>query len=1016
MATPPSLTQIAFAGGLDESQEDEILDPSRSFLVLRNTRQDKRGGLTKRLGFDAMTLARLTSPSSSRSAGYRLMEFNGEPVVIDGTYLDAYSSVAAKNLKRSRVPECSVRVLDAPGRIVADSEYCNGYIAIASGVAGYSGYTGAQAASVSVIDSNGAVVRPLEALGNSTSSIHLASFSSRYIVAAVKDTLANDISTYILDTQSLTSGWVALATITSVTNSWPSICSLSDRVAIAYGRAGAPTLGVSTLNASGVITSTTIAAGAPPPAYIGISGSTGGTLWVAYDVSLDVTVIGLNPSTLATTATAAIAITVGGSVEHVDIVEGPTNQARVLAYNGGNGTLLRASVTISAGAATPTAMTSLVGIGAASRPFYYNSRHYIACYGGSLDYTAVEDNSQAVAVLADWTNNEAVVRPVANLSPGLVVGRQFRGKFSAAASTRYVYAYETTRSGAADVLNVRVGYGSGASVAVIDFADRHRWQAKTYDGRLYMSGGVVSAYDGETVSEVGFLHAPAAPTTGTSGTGITGTFKYVAIYEEVDCAGVRTVSGVSSPSASVSPANQTVAVTTAGIGITSRIGTERIGTSRTRIVFYRTLTGGEPPYYRLGTVNCLGAISYTYNDSTTDATLATYAKLYAPNLPGTAGEAQDRRAPPALSCIESYNGMLVGCARSSVFYSGQQVYGEATWFSPLFEVPIPDAGDVKAVKALDGTLFVFKEQSIYAVAGEPPTDNGASGGLGTPRIIATDVGCSEVSSLVSTSLGIFFQSRRGIELLTRAGQVVWIGEAIQRTLASYPVVSSAVLDAPSSLVRFSLAASESSGLVSGNGVDVVYDLTLQTWISVDDKTTGPAATTLTPSQDACMVKVSDTWRYAWLTTDGTVRYERLSSDASAHIDDTNWITMSVETAWFKTAGLQGNQQLNRLLFLARKSTDHKLSISLAYNYETSYRSARQWTHTEIASLLSSGWPITQLKHDPHDDAECQAVRVKISDAVHSGGTTGTGKGSKWLGLTLDITPKPGVFDVPEGAS
>lgn len=166
-----------------------------------------------------------------------------------------------------------------------------------------------------------------------------------------------------------------------------------------------------------------------------------------------------------------------------------------------------------------------------------------------------------------------------------------------------------------------------------------------------------------------------------------------------------------------------------------------------------------------------------------------------------------------------------------------------------------------------------------------------------------------------------------------------------------------------------------------------------------------------------MVKVDGVWRYAWLSTDGAVRYEQLSSDASAHLDDSNWITMSVETAWFKLSGLQGNQQLNRLLLLARKSTDHSLSISLAYNYETSYRTARQWIYSEINDLLSAGWPVTQLKHDPHDDAECQAVRLKISDeAPGSGSTTGTGQGSKWLGITLDITPKPGVFDVPEGAS
>jgi len=126
--------------------------------------------------------------------------------------------------------------------------------------------------------------------------------------------------------------------------------------------------------------------------------------------------------------------------------------------------------------------------------------------------------------------------------------------------------------------------------------------------------------------------------------------------------------------------------------------------------------------------------------------------------------------------------------------------------------------------------------------------------------------------------------------------------------------------------------------------------------------------------------------------------------------------MTAESAWFKAAGVQGVQQFNKLLALTRKATDHNLSVSLSYNYEQTFRTARTYTRAEINTLLTAGWPVTQLKHEAHDDAECQSIRVRLEDVTPTGGTVGTGKGATWLALTLDITPKSGVFDVPEGAT
>jgi hypothetical protein len=1019
MATPPSLTQIAFAGGLDESQHDEILDPSKAFLVAQNVRQDQRGGFTKRLGFDALTLTRL---SGSRSAGRRLLEYNGNPIIIDGSYLDAYSSAASKNITRGRISECTCRLMDlpqaAPSSVVYDVEYCNGYMAVAYGTGVSTATSPDGTALISVVSATtGETVSEPAATPSAVGVTVIGSYGSRYFIFFAYDNGTTGITAFYFDTQNPANGWTSIGTVAGTTsNAYPAVASHSSGVFIAYGTtSGGSRVTVERYTIAGSASSTTITAAATP-GKVSCDVSTGNTLWVAFSQSANINVIGLNPANLASiTSTATTALTTAVGVQNIGICEGSSSgTARAWVLDSASSTIKTCGITTSAGAAVAGSSNTTCNAMPISRSFQQGGRYYMAV-APSPTASTVNGNGQSLCVVVDWSEDASALRPVANIEPGLVTSVGMFCKFTPVSSTKRAYGFQIVKRGLATVAGLIAGDGSGGCMlAELDFGSRNRWQGAKHGNSLFIGGALLSVFDGQSVREVGFLARPTTPSTSLGAGTLAATYKYVAVYETTDAAGNVVVSGVSSP-VSVTPATNNVTVSTKPYAVSSYAGLT------TNVVFHRTLAGGEPPYYRLAAVaSNPSTSSVSYADDTSDATLATRSKLYAPNLPGTAGEAQDRRAPPGLVHIASFNGMLVGAKGSSLFYSGQEVYGEATWFTPLFEVPLSGSGDISGLEVLDGTLYIFREDRIYGAGGEPPTDNGAAGGLGVPRLLSSDVGCVEANSIVATSLGVFFQSRRGIELLTRSGSVVWVGEAIQRTLATYPIVTSAVLDAQNSLVRFSLTTSESAGAASTSGRDAIYDLTLQSWISIDNKAgviNGQTGTGV-GSQDACMVKISGSWRYAWLGQDGIVHYERLTSDGSAYLDDSTWITVLVETSWFKLGGLQGQQHLNRVLLLARKSSDVSVSISLAYNYETTYRTATTYSAATVNTLLTGGWPITQLKHDPHDDAECQSVRVRISDATpaDSGTSVGTGKGAALLGLTLDITPKPGVFDVPEGAS
>jgi hypothetical protein len=501
---------------------------------------------------------------------------------------------------------------------------------------------------------------------------------------------------------------------------------------------------------------------------------------------------------------------------------------------------------------------------------------------------------------------------------------------------------------------------------------------------------MLSMFDGTRLTEANFVISPPKPTTSLGGTGITGTYRYVAVYEYVDAAGNWHVSGVSTPSDAVSPANQTISVNVGTLAITGR---QRLQSDENnRVTLYRNTSNGTVWYKVESKANNLASNVVTFTDVTTDASLAANAKLYAPSLPGVNGGAQDRRSSAGLMHAVMYNGMLVGTLGDKIATSGQDVPGEALWFNPVFEQTLPDGGDFTAIAAQDGTLYLFKRRSVYAANGEAPSDNGGSGGLGTPRRLAADVGCIDGRSIVVTSLGIFFQSERGIELLTRGQSVEFVGEAIQTSLGTSTVVA-ATLDPIESLVYFELGATA-----------LVYDLARRIWQSVDSRSGVAVASAIVwdGSQSA--------YRYAYIDTSGLVFVEQSNYLESGSA----WITLLARTGYVKLGGIQGQQIMNRALLLAKKSTRADLNIAANYDYDTTFETASSWAANTLDTLSTSLSRI-QVGHDLHVDAEGQAVALEITDATPTGGTVGTGQGATWIALTFEGQPRPNAALLPEEA-
>jgi hypothetical protein len=998
------LVQFPFSAGIEEGTRDEVVDGGAGWLVLENGRQDKRGGYTTRLGFTA--LANGLIDATSPTAGYKLFADRMTAVRVCDNLAQVYDAQSATWKSLGRVPDCALSLVDLPSMGTSakleDQEYCNGYMAV-TWRAQISGATGYAFASL-VNATTWAVVRGPEQVVSSQflNNPMLASYGTK-IFLIVAEAFAGDIFGWYIDTAtaaSITTGWVSMGTLRTAdhvlsSTTAASIVSLTDRIAIAYINisGGASQVTVCTIDTTGVLDAVTLAAPLTP-AVVDIAGTQTNGLLVGYTQGSDAYVVGLAAAGLGVTATAANLLTTATPTSFGIAASSTAGAGRIVvtATTAGVCRIDTRSFVTSGGAIVADGAAAIVRNAQASgRPFQQGTRYYVPVFGGA------STNDQKLCVLVDCTEVATTLRPVANVAPSLAVASGFRkGKSVAGAtSTLRHFGLGITRSGVADA----------SALAVFDFASTKRWQSVQYGNSTYLTGGAVACLDGAKVTEVGFMVRPTLPTTAVAGTGITGTFRYACVYEEVDSDGNWQVSGLSSPSAAATPADDTVTVTTTPLSITARSGASAQATTL-RVAFYRTLTGGVAPYYRLGTtINDTAAATVTFADAVTDATLAANAKLY--SQPGVVGTAQDKRPPPGLNMLVTYNGMLVGATGSDVWFSGQNVSGEGAWFNPIFQVPIPGEGDITAMWVQDGTLFVSKRREIYALSGEAPSDNGA-GGLGLPRRLAVDLGCIDARSTCTTAFGTIFQSDRGIEILTRAQSVEWIGEAIQTTLAAYPIVTSVTVEPVSSTVLVELAASESAGLVTGNGRTAVYDLTLKAWVSTDRRKS-VAGVADTPSQSACMVYTGSAWRYAWLGTNGRVYHERSASYLDA--DDT-FVAKRAISGNVKVSGLQGLQHVNRTLVLAKYHTAHDLNLSFAYDYSSSFKTARLYTAAQIATLTSA-LPNMQIEHPMHDDSRCESVRVQLQDVTPSSGTLGTGQGATWVSLCFEVVPQTGAFLLPD---
>lgn len=989
-------TEIYFAVGLQQKLRSELVDFREGMSIVQNCWQERDRALVKRPGFQYR--ARTLLDGSSISAGRRIVPFRDTGAcIIDDHKLYAWSEQAQRWVPRDRVPEpSSTRTagIQPVGNFTVSYEaaVCNGYRVVTSGVVNDAGNVTNIYAVVTDIATGAVVVAPL-LVGNSAGANYvphkLLVIGTRVILLYVDFASLHIVGLYIdlNDAAALVTGWqFASGNLDAGVGAvLLDACAISDRFFFVFANAAGNNVYLKAYNSSFVQqgATQTIATGAVPQA-VACAVAEGDTLWFAYQTTGATVVVveGRNPTAIGTVlATPANIITTitGSSFRMIAMV--PTTAGKgFVCYSvdsGGGATsqlFMRKFQTTAGACATDGAQWVRFRVAAHSKPFVVDSRVYMAV---TLTNLASADADLRRIYVVDCTSDDTTLRPVAHTAPGLL-------GFNANSAIITPHDVVVRSSTAVEILVPvrRSGLSDSLDIWTLDFADTRRWRTLPVLDAPLLGGGVASYYDGTRVAELGFLAPPEIGTITNAAGGYTGTRSYVAIYEQVDAAGNTHWSEPSAPKSSGAVVAKTMTIPVSTVQVTAREDADDLS-SRIRIVLYATRDQGNT-YYRVSSLlNDPTVTSVSFTDQASDTTIAANPLLY--TQPGTLGTSLPRRAPPAIAFFTQHLDGIVGVGDDgyTLWFSGQRVTGEAPWFHPAMTVPIEDETPVQALASLDGRLYAFTRDSIWAIDGQGYADNG-TGGYALPQKLPIEHGCIEPRSVVVTPIGIMFRSRYGLELLNRSGQAQPIGDGVIDELEAFPVITGATLIAAKGLVVFACAVSE------GAAADtlLVFDYQNGAWMTWPVYTFDAFSSSI---QDLAMLTVGGEPLLHMVRADGTLYYE----DPSSSIDPGGaWTTMVVETPWIKLAGLQGYKRLYSLWILLAKASQHRIKVELFYDYSETVAETHNFTEAMIDAL-----PREALEVRPSRQ-KVQSVRVRITDLLPTVGAATTGQGAAVLGLRL----------------
>lgn len=537
-----------------------------------------------------------------------------------------------------------------------------------------------------------------------------------------------------------------------------------------------------------------------------------------------------------------------------------------------------------------------------------------------------------------------------------------------------------------DALNNDVFTEAGPRLVTLDFAADDAYQTAYLGRALYLGGAVPMVYDGISWVEAQPHYAPdwesgaTLHTNSTAGSGglANGTYSYVFWYEATLATGEIIRGATSKPySVTVSGSDDRVTLTVPSLRLSAwgRAGGTR---EQLRVCAARTKDGNAATYYRITSLdpstagdpngyvaNTQSADTVEIVDEYSDTTLVTKEPHY------TTGDVPSNDPIAPGNAIAEGKGRLFVTSASdpnAIYYSQERAEGYAAEFTPELRLVLPPTGGaVTGIAVMDDAVVVFKANAIYRVTGAGPLPNPSVGGeWSAPALVTSDVGCVDQRTIVTTPVGLMFESSKGLYLLDRSGQASYVGAPVE-SFNSQPFTRATLLE-DATQVRF----------LTSSGESLLYDYLFGQW------------STFTQHAGLDAVLVNGTYHY--LRTDG-----RVFKQAATYADDNLQIPMEIETAWIRLGeARQGFQRIWHAQILGTWQSAHVLRVQ----WQTDYDVDGNWSQPVEFTATSMGGDNygdgnygdgdyggdspSPYQWTVHVGAKCQAIRFRFTFAEASG--------------------------------
>lgn len=910
MALQKNKVSLPFSLGIDTKTDDQQKDIGR-LDRLKNVIFDSLKELRKRNGYSLILTKTLTNEQITNAKS--LTKFNNELCLITDQEFYSYSTSVEKWTNKGDI----FSAFPTSQPIIRNSREQKNLDAISQENLNVFTYEDSTGVRCTIRDNDsGNVLLNNFLISSAGSTPKVATIQNSVHVLYVDGTDIKYRKINLINPSSVESEVTVISDL-DATNKKFDAKGFTDRIILSYNSSTTvKTLGILS---DGTLTSVISFAGETAENGISVESDSVSRVLVTYSDNTDVKVAIL-PLNLGGTLLASTSIeTISDVINFTTIDESEGNYVVFYevpdASNDKNYLVKKNTITLAGAVGTPETLIRSVGL--ATKSFKYDNRLFTTVLHRSTfqaTYFVIDSNADIIAKISPLLGGDYITE---NGLPK--VSEQGNGEFLI---TSQIKGRTVTDDGTFYSL-------LGVNSTVVDFEINSPYQNDMLSNNLHITGGVLKLYDGTCIVEHGFHLFPEDITAGSTATigGVLsdGERQYAVVYSWTDSYGQIHRSAPSIPlsitlSGGTSTQTQELNIPTLRLTEKENVTIEVYRTEGEGTIFYR-ISDVSSPLFNDKTVD---TVTFT-DDSTNDTDLISGEILY------TTGGVLDNIAAPSSRIIESFNDriFLAGTENENqLFYSKITDEGEPVEFNDtLYKLVNDEGGAITALHVMDDKLIIFKNDALYYMSGDGPNDLGEQDTFIEPERISSEIGCTEVDSVVLTPLGLMFKSRKGIYLLARNLTLNYIGDAVEE-FNNLTITSGAVVPEDNQ-VRFT----------TQEGDCLVYNYYTAQWATFDNH------------RGISAVIINDD--YFYMRPDGAVYQE----DNSSFTDNGSSVNMVLESGWISFGGVQGFQRVYKLFLLGKFKSKHKIRVRIAYNFKEAYVHEKVIDTADFTSDIAYGEPL-----------------------------------------------------------